>query len=90
MREVPSTEFKRNFGLYREIVQREPVAVTSHGRATAYFVSALEYEELQRLKQRAGQSFATTNLSAKDVEAIAAGRMLSEHDHLDALLDENT
>jgi hypothetical protein len=32
MREVPATEFTRNFGRYREIARREPVAVTSHGR----------------------------------------------------------
>jgi len=37
MREVPATEF----GQYHEIAQREPVAVTSHGRATGYFASAI-------------------------------------------------
>jgi prevent-host-death family protein len=88
MREVPATEFTRNFGLYREIVQREPVAVTSHGRATGYFVSSVEYEELQRYKNMVRQSFSTADLSADEVKAIAAGRMSSEHDHLDALLDD--
>ncbi len=87
MREVPATEFTRNFGLYREIVQREPVAVTSHGRATGYFVSSVEYEELQRYKNMVRQSFATADLSEGEVKAIAAGRMAPEHDHLDALLD---
>lgn len=88
MREVPATEFTRNFGLYREIVQREPVAVTSHGRATGYFVSSVEYEELQRYKKLVQQSFATAELSADEVKAIASGRMSSRHDHLDALLDD--
>jgi prevent-host-death family protein len=88
MREVPTTEFTRNFGLYREIVQREPVAVTSHGRPTGYFVSSFEYEELQRYKNMAQQSFATSDLSAEEIKMIAAGRMSPEHDHLDALLDE--
>jgi len=50
MREVPATELTRNFRRYREIAQREPVTVNGHGRATGYFVSAVEYEELQRLK----------------------------------------
>ena len=45
MREVPATEFARNFGQYREIAQREPVAVTSHGRMTGYFISPVEFEE---------------------------------------------
>ncbi|MDB5555812.1 MAG: prevent-host-death protein [Rhizobium sp.] len=88
MREVPTTEFTRNFGLYREIVQREPVAVTSHGRATGYFVSSVEFEELQRYKSMVRQSFVTAELSADEVTAIAEGRMAAEHDHLNALLDE--
>lgn len=87
MREVPATEFARNFGRYREIVQREPVAVMSHGRPTGYFVSAVEYEDLQRYKNLVRQSFATKDLQREDVEAIAKGRMSAEHDHLNALLD---
>ena len=88
MRRVPATEFTRNFGLYREIVQREPVEVTSHGRATGYFVSAVEFEDLQRFKAMAGQSFATADLSEEEIEAITSGRMSSEHDHLNTLLDD--
>lgn len=87
MREVPTTEFTRNFGRYREIVQREPIAVTSRGRPTGYFVSAVEYEELQRYKRLAQQSFATSDLPKEEVETIAAGRMSPEHDHLNTLLD---
>ena len=56
MQEVSATEFTRNFGRYREIAQREPIAVTSHGRATGYFVSAVEYEDLQRFKAVARRS----------------------------------
>ena len=88
MREVPTTEFTRNFGLYREVVQREPVAVTSHGRPTGYFVSAVEFEELQRYKALARQTFATAELSRQEIDAIAAGRMAPEHDYLNALLQD--
>ena len=87
MREVPATEFTRNFGQYREIAQREPVAVTSHGRATGYFVSAVEYEELQRIKAAAQLSRAVADLSPQEIAEIAASRMAPEHDHLNALLD---
>ncbi|MFZ2872218.1 hypothetical protein [Zavarzinia sp.] len=87
MREAPSTGLAKNFGQYREIAQREPIAVTSHGRAAGYFMSAVEFEELQRYKALAGHSFATADLPSEKVEAIAAGRMSSEHDHLDALLE---
>ena len=65
MREVPATEFTRNFGPYREIAQREPVAVTSHGRVTGYFVSAVEFEEMQRIKAFARQSRAVADMTAE-------------------------
>lgn len=63
MREVPATEFTRKFGLYREIVQREPVAVTSHGRPTGYFVSAVEFAAMQRFEAFAGRSCAVADLT---------------------------
>ena len=88
MRTIPATEFTRNFGQYREIAQREPVAVTSHGRATGYFISAVEFEELQRLKAYARRSRAVVDMTKEEIEQMAASRMAPEHDHLNALLDE--
>lgn len=87
MREVPATEFTRNFGQYREIVQREPLAITSHGRATGYFVSAIEYEEMQRLKTFSRRSRAVADMTEDEVKQMRASRMAPEHDHLNALLD---
>ena len=89
MRAVPATEFTRNFGQYREIAQREPIAVTSHGRATGYFISAVEYEEMQRLKALSGRSRAVTDLTRAEIALMAASRMAPEHDSLNALLDED-
>jgi prevent-host-death family protein len=88
MREVPSTEFTRNFGLYREVVQREPVAVLCHGRPTGYFISAIEYEEMQRLKALSRRSVRTVDLTEKEIEQIASTRMSPEHDHLNSLLED--
>lgn len=88
MREVPAPEFTRNFGQYREIAQREPIAVTSHGRATGYFVSAVEYEEMQRIKAFARRSRAVADMTKEDIDRMTAGRMAPEHDHLNALLDK--
>jgi prevent-host-death family protein len=88
MREVPATEFTRNFGQYREIAQREPVAVTSHGRATGYFVSAVDFEEMQRLKAFARRSRAVVDMTKEEIDQMSAGRMSAEHNHLNALLDE--
>lgn len=88
MHEVPATEFTRNFGQYREIAQREPVAVTSHGRATGYFISAVEFEELQRLKVQARRSRAVADMTQAEIQQMAAGQMAPEHDHLNALLED--
>ena len=52
MTAVTATEFAKAFGRYKEEAQREPVAITSYGRVSGYFVSAREYEELQRLRVR--------------------------------------
>jgi PHD/YefM family antitoxin component YafN of YafNO toxin-antitoxin module len=87
MREATATEIAKNFRRYRDIAQREPVAVKSQGQASTYLVSAAEFEEWQRYKQLARQSFATRDLSSEHIDAIAQGRMSPEHDHRNALLD---
>ena len=89
MREVSATEFARNFGPYREMAQREPIAVTSHGRITGYFVSAIEFESLQRLKTTTQRSRSVAELSAAEIDEMTKGRMAPEHDHLNALMDED-
>ena len=63
MTQVAATEFARNFGRYREEAQREAVAVVAHNRVTGYFVSAHEYEELQRLKALASTALTIEELS---------------------------
>jgi PHD/YefM family antitoxin component YafN of YafNO toxin-antitoxin module len=88
MREVAATEFARNFGQYREIAQREPVAVTSHGRTTGYFISSVAFEEMQRLRALARRSRLVADLTEAEIAQMAGGRMDAEHEHLNALLDE--
>ena len=82
MREVSATEFTRNFGQYREIAQREAVVVTSHGRATGYFVSAVEFEELQRLKSQTRRSRAVADMTTAEMEQMTAGRMVAGDGHV--------
>jgi PHD/YefM family antitoxin component YafN of YafNO toxin-antitoxin module len=83
---VPASEFTRNFGRYRMRAQREPVAVSSHGQITGYFVSPDEYEEFKRFRE-ARRSFATAELSEAKVEAIRSSRMDPRHAHLDRMLE---
>lgn len=83
---VPAAEFTRNFGRYRMRAQREAVPVSSHGRITGYFVGPDEYEEFRRYRE-SRHSFATAELPADKVQAIADSRMDPRHDHLNSLLD---
>ena len=83
---VPASEFTRNFGRYQMLAQREPVAVTSHGRTTGYFIAAADYEAFRRFKE-SRRSFATVELSEEKAKAISDSRMDERHAHLDSLLD---
>jgi PHD/YefM family antitoxin component YafN of YafNO toxin-antitoxin module len=90
MTAVTATEFAKAFGRYKEEAQREPVAITSYGRVSGYFVSAREYEELQRLRAFERRVHRIKDLPADIAEAIQSSKMNPAHDHLNALLDENT
>ncbi len=85
---VAATEFSKNFGRYREQVQREPIAVTSHDRVTGYFVSNAEYEDYVRVKSLMPKAYAVEELSEQTIQAIAASKMDAKHNHLNSLLDE--
>jgi PHD/YefM family antitoxin component YafN of YafNO toxin-antitoxin module len=85
---VPSSEFSKNFGRYREAAQREPVAITNHDRITGYFISSSEYEDYLRIKAQLPKAYATAELSEETIQAIAASRMDARHDGLNSLLDD--
>lgn len=85
---VSATEFAKNFGRYREEAQRAPVAITSYGRTTGYFVSPLEYQELERLRAFERRAYRVEELPAEVAGAISNSTMDPKHDHLNALLDE--
>jgi len=82
---VAASEFARNFGEYKLKAQRGAVPVSSHGKIAGYFIAADEYEDFQRYKAQR-RSFATAELPAARVKAIAKTRMHPRHRKLDALL----
>jgi len=51
--------------------EREPIAVSSHGHITGYFVGPDEYEEFRRFRE-SRRSFATAELPEEKFEAIRA------------------
>jgi PHD/YefM family antitoxin component YafN of YafNO toxin-antitoxin module len=88
MTAITATEFAKSFGRYKEEAQRAPVAITSYGRISGYFVSAHEYAELQRLREFERRVYRVKELPAEIAEAIKASKMDPTHDHLNALLDD--
>ncbi len=85
---VTATEFAKNFGRYREEAQRSPVAITSHGRTTGYFVSPQEFAELERLRAYERKAYRVADLPEDIFNEIMISRMDPRHDELNALLDE--
>lgn len=85
---VTATEFAKNFGRYREEAQREPVAITSHGRTSGYFVSPYEFAELVRLRAYERRVHRIEELPENIVQAISESKMDPKHEHLNALLDK--
>jgi hypothetical protein len=85
---ITATEFAKSFGRYKEEAQRRPIAITSYGRVSGYFVSAHEYEELQRLRAFERRVCQINNLPTEIVEAIKTSKMDPAHDHLNAPLDD--
>ena len=85
---VTATEFAKNFGRYREEAQREPVAITSHGRTSGYFVSPYEYAELVRLRAFERRVYRIEELPENIAQAITESTMDPKHEHLNALLDK--
>jgi PHD/YefM family antitoxin component YafN of YafNO toxin-antitoxin module len=88
MTAITATEFAKSFGRYKEEAQREPVAITSYGRISGYFVSAREYEELRRLREFERRVYRLKGLPTEVAEAIKKAKMDSVHDHLNELLED--
>lgn len=88
MLKVTASDFARNFGRYRDAVQREPVAVTSHDRITGVMVSPQDFEEYQVLKQRATRAAWAHELPDETLSALEGARMDDRHSELDRLMDE--
>jgi prevent-host-death family protein len=47
-----SAEAQNQFGQLLDLVQREPVAITRHGRPAAYIISQRDMQDLMSLKDR--------------------------------------
>lgn len=90
MLEIPSTEFVRRFRQYNLEAQREPVAVTNRGKVDGYYMSAMEYEELQQARMAMRRSYTLKSLPDDLYSKIIQAKADPSYDYLNALLDDET
>jgi hypothetical protein len=70
-RDVPATDFARNFARYREeAIAEKVIHVTSHGRVIGAYLSASEVAHYELLKRRERQSLVVGNLPSDVISAI--------------------
>ena len=87
MLEVTASQFVKHFGEDKEKVQRQPTAITSHGRTSGYFVSQHEYDEYLKLKSQVRQVYGLDDLTDSTIDALSKAEMNAEHNHLNALMN---
>ena len=87
MLEVTASQVVKHYGEYKEKVQRQPIAITSHGRTSGYFVSQHEYDEYLKLKSQARQVYGLDYLPDRTIDALSKAEMNAEHYHLNALIN---
>lgn len=75
---VSSAELQKNFGLYKETAQREPVSITSYGRESLVMLSAEEYRRLKSLDTRVTQY--GWEMPDADIDALAKAEPAAESD----------
>lgn len=79
IRDVPATEFSRNFARYRdEAIEAKVIRVTSHGRVIGAYLSANEAAHYERLKRRERESLVVGELPDDVVAAIATAEYGAE------------
>ncbi len=67
-------------------ILESPIAITSYGCTSGYFVSAQEYAELQRLRALERRAYRISELPTEIADAIEDSKMSPAHDHLNDLL----
>jgi antitoxin Phd len=78
---MTSVEAQNRFGHLLDTAQREPVAITRHGRPAAFVVSPQEMDELlnaRRRRSRAVAELETWSVQAKEGTSHAAAALSDE------------
>ncbi len=83
---LTSAEAQNNFGKLLDTAQREPVAITRHGRTAAYMISQREMDDVEAARERRRQAVADLEAWREQVrksrtpEQAAAAAALTDED----------
>lgn len=80
MKSVKSTEFQNKMGLYQDMAQKEPIAVTRHNRVSFVLLS---FEQYQKLTQESKRAIHPSQLSSEDLETIRNAKVPPEYAEID-------
>ncbi|MEA1831212.1 type II toxin-antitoxin system Phd/YefM family antitoxin [Methylobacterium durans] len=85
---VTASEVQKNFGLWHDRAQKEPVQITKHGRESAYLVSAETYNELWACYRR---TVGVRDLSEAEMAMIRDAEIPEAHAYeIEDLSDSDT
>jgi hypothetical protein len=85
---VTATEFIKGFGRHNLLAQREAIAITNHGHVSGYYISAHEYEELQKAKAAIRHSYTVKTMPDELYQEIINSKVDPEFAPLNSLLDD--
>ena len=77
---VTSVEAQNQFGQLLDTVQREPVAITRHGRPTAFVVSPQDMDELLDARRRRSRAVAELEAWRKRAKPSPAAEALTDEE----------
>ena len=82
MRTVVAADFQKNFGLFQEIAQHEPITIISNEQDSVVLISATEYGEYLKIKQ---SKYAYDGEVTEEFERDLATRMEKHKNVLEGL-----
>jgi prevent-host-death family protein len=84
--EFTAQDLQKRTGEVTDAALHEPVAITYHGRRRLVMMSIIEYERLRKASEP--RVYRLEDIPEYLLSELAQAHMSSEHDHLNALLDE--
>ena len=87
MKKISAVEFQREFGRFRSIAHREPVAITNHGRADVVLISHEQYQAYQQFERYAPTALFANEIPEETLEKFGSTPLSPEGDQFDSEFD---